>query len=183
MRAFKGLELRFLRGTREQVVDWLKKGEAEIAVAGPLGESWDRLDAWPLFTERFSLAVSAQHPLADRKSIDITELVKERVLIRTYCELASEFTDFFKDRQLQLGICHKMGAEPDLVALIEANLGVGMLPDSAGKSDLLRVIDVEGLDFKRTIYLYGVAGRQRSAAASALIRLMRAGDWSSHAAA
>jgi hypothetical protein len=58
-----------------------------------------------------------------------------------------------------------------------------MLPDSAGKSDLLRVIDVEGLDFKRTIYLYGVAGRQRSAAASALIRLMRAGDWSAHAAA
>ena len=183
MRAFKGLELRFLRGTREQIVDWLKKGEAEIAVAGPLGESWDRLDVWPLFTERFSLAVSAQHPLADRKSIDLAELVKERLLIRTYCELAGEFIDFFKSRELQLGICHKMGAEPDLITLIEANLGVGMLPESTTKTDRIRVIEVDGAEFKRTIYLYGVAGRQRSAAASALVRLMRAGDWSAHAAA
>ena len=70
MRAFKGLELRFLRGTREQVVDWLKKGDAEVAVAGRLDETWDRLDAWPLFTERLVLAVCKEHPLAGRKSIE-----------------------------------------------------------------------------------------------------------------
>ena len=101
MRAFKGLELRFLRGMREQVVDWLKKGDAEVAVAGALGESWDRLDIWPLFTERLFLAVSQEHPLAGRKSIDLAELANERLLIRTYCELVSEFIDFFKNRQLQ----------------------------------------------------------------------------------
>ena len=28
IRTFKGLELRFLRGTRDQIIDWLKKGEA-----------------------------------------------------------------------------------------------------------------------------------------------------------
>ena len=109
--------------------------------------------------------------------------MKERLLIRTYCELASEFIDFFKNRQLQLGSCHKIGAEPDLITLIEANLGVGMLPESTAKTERICVIDVEDLNFKRTIYLYAVAGRQRSAAASALIRLMRAGDWSAHAAA
>ena len=70
LRAFKGLELRFLRGTGEQVVEWLKKGDAELAVAGRLGETWDRLDAWPLFTERLALAVCEEHPLAGRKSID-----------------------------------------------------------------------------------------------------------------
>lgn len=129
------------------------------------------------------LAVSAEHPLAGRKSIDLTELVKERLLIRTYCELVSEFIDFFKSRQLQLGICHKMGAEPDLITLIEANLGVGMLPESTTKSGRIRLVEVERVDFKRTIYVYGVAGRQRSAAANALIRLLRAGDWSAHEAA
>jgi DNA-binding transcriptional LysR family regulator len=183
IRTFKGLELRFLRGTRDQIIDWLKKGEAEVAVAGPLGENWDRLDSWPLFTERFSLAVSAQHPLADRKTIDLTEIMKERLLLRTYCEVVHEFTELLKSRQLEPAVCHKMGAEPDLITLIEANLGVGMLPDSATKSDRIRLIQVDGFDYKRTIYLYGVAGRQRSPAASALIKLMRAGDWSAHAAA
>jgi DNA-binding transcriptional LysR family regulator len=66
--------------------------------------------------------------------------------------------------------------------MIEANLGVGMLPESSARSDRMRLIGVDGLDLKRTIYLYGVAGRQRSPAASALIRLMRAGDWSRRAA-
>ena len=83
MRAFKGLELRFLRGMREQVVDWLKKGDAEVAVAGRLDETWDRLDIWPLFTERLYLAVNQEHPLAGRKSIDSAELANERLLMRT----------------------------------------------------------------------------------------------------
>ena len=183
MRAFKGLELRFLRGTREQVVDWLKKGAAEIAVAGALGEAWDRLDAWPLFTERLALAVSVQHSNAERDSIEPEDLANERLLLRTYCELADEFNDFLKSRQLQPAICHRMDAEPDLVTLIEANLGVGMLPESTTRSDRIRLLSINGLDLKRTIYLYGVAGRQRSAAASALIRLMRAGDWTAHEAA
>jgi DNA-binding transcriptional LysR family regulator len=183
MRAFKGLELRFLRGMREQVVDWLKKGDAEVAVAGRLDETWDRLDIWPLFTERLYLAVNQEHPLAGRKSIDSAELANERLLMRTYCEVSNEFIDFLKSRQLHDVTCHKIGAEPDLITLIEANLGVGMLPESATKSDRIRLLGIEGLDLKRTVYLYGVAGRERSAAASALIRLMRAGDWSAHAAA
>jgi DNA-binding transcriptional LysR family regulator len=183
IRAFKGLELRFLRGTREQVVEWLKKGHAEVAVGGRIDETWDRLDAWPLFTERLVLAVHKDHPLAGRKSIDSTDLAKERLLMRTYCEVSNDFNDFLKSRQLHEVICHKMGAEPDLVTLIEANLGVGMLPESTSKSERISLMTIEGLDLRRTIFLYGVAGRQRSAAASALIRLMRAGDWSSHAAA
>jgi DNA-binding transcriptional LysR family regulator len=183
MRAFKGLELRFLRGTREQVIEWLKKGDAEIAVAGRLDEAWDRLDAWPLFTERLHLAVCKEHPLADRKSVKPSELATEHLLMRTYCEVTNEFNEFLKSKQLNEVACHKMGAEPDLVTLIEANLGIGMLPESTTRSDRIRLLTLEGLDLKRTVYLYGVAGRQRSAAASALIRLMRAGDWSAHEAA
>jgi DNA-binding transcriptional LysR family regulator len=182
MRAFKGLELRFLRGPREQVVEWLKKGDAELAVAGPLSESWDRLDAWPLFTERLCLAVSTQNPLANRESVNPTELTEEHLLLRTYCEVVDELLDFMKDCQLHSVISHKMVSEPDLVTMIEANLGVGMLPESTARSDRMRLISVNGLDLRRTIYLYGVAGRQRSPAASALIRLMRAGDWSQRAA-
>jgi DNA-binding transcriptional LysR family regulator len=182
MRAFKGLELRFLRGPREQVVAWLKKGEAELGVAGPLSESWDRLDAWPLFTERLCLAVSSEHPLAERDRVEPAELSDERLLLRTYCEVADEFVDFIKSQHLDAVTGHKIVSEPDLVTMIEANLGVGMLPESTGRSDRLRLVAINGLDLKRTIYLYGVAGRQRSPAASALVRLMRAGDWSARAA-
>ena len=65
-RLFKGLQLRLLRGTAAEVLDLLKKGEAEFAIAADLGEEWERLDRWPLFTEGFELLVNRQNELAAR---------------------------------------------------------------------------------------------------------------------
>ena len=46
---------------------------------------------------------------------------------------------------------------------------------------------VEKLELSRTVYLYGVlygvAGRQRTAVASTLMKMLRACDWSRYAAA
>jgi hypothetical protein len=40
---------------------------------------------------------------------------------------------------------------------------------------------VTGIEIERTIYLYGVAGRQRTAVASAMMKMLRAYDWSAFA--
>src|SRR6201994_1244736 len=52
-RQFNRLEFKFLRGNRSEVAEMLKKGEAELGIAAELDEDWERLDAWPLFTEDF----------------------------------------------------------------------------------------------------------------------------------
>ena len=41
-------------------------------------------------------------------------------------------------------------------------------------------MNVNGIDLRRSVYLYGVAGRERTTAASALMKLVRAADWSSY---
>jgi|SRR6476661_5148276 len=64
-RLFQRLELKLLRGTAGEIVQLLKKGEAELAVAADIDEEWDRLDRWPLFTERFQLLVNAGSPAGD----------------------------------------------------------------------------------------------------------------------
>src|SRR5258706_10420625 len=50
-RHFQGVELKFLRGAAAEVSEFLKRGDAELGLAAPIGEAWERLDAWPLFTE------------------------------------------------------------------------------------------------------------------------------------
>jgi len=35
-----------------------------------------------------------------------------------------------------------------------------------------------GVELRRTVYLYGVAGRQRTPMASAILKMLRAADWS-----
>ncbi|MCI0737006.1 MAG: hypothetical protein L0Y50_12185, partial [Beijerinckiaceae bacterium] len=54
---------------------------------------------------------------------------------------------------------------------------VGLLPESTARSHLLLCVPVSGLELRRTISLYAVAGRQRPPAASLLIKLLRASDW------
>ena len=68
-RQFNRLEFKFFRGNSREVGEMLKKGEAELGIAAELDEDWDRLDAWPLFTENFQLVVSQQHRLAGRDSV------------------------------------------------------------------------------------------------------------------
>ena len=45
----------------------------------------------------------------------------------------------------------------------------------------MRIV-VQDIDLKRTINLYGVAGRQRTPVASAMMKMLRAYDWSRYAA-
>lgn len=180
-RAFPGLELSILRGASAELAELLKKGEAEIAVGGPLGEEWERFDSWALFSEDFYLAVSPAHPLAKRKAVDSTDLSMERILARGYCETAAEFASFVKSRNLEMCATHRPTSDDDLVALLEADFGVAIVPATAVMSDRIKLIPVEDLSLTRTVNAYGVAGRQRSAPAIALIRMLRAADWSRYA--
>ena len=88
MRAMNGLELKFLRGTATEVAEWMKQGEADLTLSGPLGTSWDRFDAWPLFTEDFALIVNGTHRLAEKATVEMADLKQERLLTRVYCEQA-----------------------------------------------------------------------------------------------
>jgi DNA-binding transcriptional LysR family regulator len=180
VRVFPGTELRFLRGTSAEVADHLKKGEVDVAMAGSLGESWDRLDAWPLFTEPYRLAVGKDHRLASRSAVPPKDLNNERILTRTYCEQLEEVTSFLKSHECDSPARHQVVSEHDLLTLLESDLGVGIAPLSATKSDKVKIIPIEGLDLTRTVHVYGVAGRQRSAAATTLIKMLRAANWSAY---
>lgn len=176
-RVFPGLELNFLRGNRDEVSDLLKKGEVEIAVAGPFSQCWDRLDSTKLFRELFKLAVNSEHPFASRHSVDARELDDEHILSRTYCELHDDIAAFLKDSHITPAKLHRIASEHDYVTMIEAGLGMGMLPESVPASNRVKRMPIEGLNLTRTIYVHTVSGRQRSAAAAALIKLLRACDW------
>ena len=145
-----------------------------------MADTWDRFDSWPLFTERFYLAVNTAHPLAKLSAIDPEHMAGEHLLLRAYCEYSLEFEDFLKSRQLHTMTSHKVVSENDLLALLEANLGVGLLPASAPRPKDIKLIPINGFELGRTVFLHSVSGRQRSPAAAALIKLMRATDWTGY---
>jgi len=176
-RQFNRLEFRFLRGNSREVGEMLKKGEAELGIAAELDPNWERFDTWPLFTEDFQLVVNADHRLADQDSIDLEDLRSEQLLSRGYCEHASRLNTSLREHGVDVDHCHEISSERDLIELLEAGIGIAVVPDTSRMPQTLKRSSVEGLDARRTVNLYGVAGRERTAVASAVMRMLRGADW------
>jgi DNA-binding transcriptional LysR family regulator len=176
-RALPGVELNFLRGRPDEVIEHLRNGEAELAIAGPLDLKWDRIESWALFTESFDLVVSKDHRLAGSNAVDFAKLRGDRFLIRTHCEMAEPLAEFLRNEGLADEAKHKMVCEQDVMQLLETNLGIGILPRSQPCGVNLCRVPVTGLALTRTVSIYAVAGRQRSCATSTLMKLLRAADW------
>jgi DNA-binding transcriptional LysR family regulator len=176
-RQFNRLEFRFQRGNSREVADYLKKGEAELGIAAEIEEAWDRLDVWPLFTENFELVVGKDHRLAGSKTIDLDDLRSEQLLSRSYCEHSKRISTSLREHGIDVDHSHEISSERDLIELVEADIGVAMVPRSSPVPQSLKRANVAGLDARRTVSLYGVAGRQRTAVANAVMRMLRGADW------
>ncbi len=178
-RAYPGLRLKLKRGNGPQLMELLKTGEVDVGIAGPLGAGWERLDAWPIFSESFEVLLAPTHRLAGRNAPDITlaDLLDETFLIQSDSETAEE-----EFRQLEAaGICmertHMVDSDGDLAALVEANIGVALAPRSAlRKGGFIRHM-APNLDLRRTVTLYTVQGRARSQEVATFISQVRAEEW------
>jgi DNA-binding transcriptional LysR family regulator len=176
-RQFNRLEFRFLRGNSREVGEMLKNGEAELGIAAELDPNWERLDTWPLFTEDFQLVVNTHHRLAGRQGIALDDLRTEQLLSRGYCEGASRLNTTLREHGMDVDHCHEISSERDLIALLEADIGVAIVPNTSRVPKTLKRASIDGLNARRTVNLYGVAGRERTAVASAVMRMLRGADW------
>ncbi|MEQ1953994.1 LysR family transcriptional regulator [Mesorhizobium sp. CN2-181] len=175
-RCYPALELKIRRGAASAILDALKDGEVDIAIAGPLS-SWERLNMWPLFREQILVAVNVDHRFGRRipPDIAIAELAGEVFLRRADCELRNDH-----DRSLAgfvPSIEHEVEMDHDLLALLEANAGVAFLSVTAPGSARVRLLRPD-IELSRTISVFAIAGRMNSAAGGLLLSLLRAADWS-----
>ena len=176
-RIFKGVEFKFQRGNAEEVAEAMRKGEAELGIAAARSAEWERLDVWPLFSEAFDFAVARTEPRASDAPAVPADFRQRRFVQRTYCEHAGEIGRRLSELGIGVG-AHEVSCERDLMRFVQCGYGVAALPRSTPSGAGIRRVALEGFDLRRTVFLYGIAGRQRSAIASTMAKMMRAADWS-----
>jgi DNA-binding transcriptional LysR family regulator len=115
--------------------------------------------------------------LAGYDIIEFDDLRPEQLLGRTYCEHSTRISASLREHGIDIDHSHEISSERDLIELVEADIGVAMLPRTSPVPESLRRTAIAGLDARRTVNLYGVAGRQRTAVASAVMRMLRGADW------
>jgi DNA-binding transcriptional LysR family regulator len=101
--------------------------------------------------------------------------------MRTACEHFETMADLLRSHALKVDRAHEISSEPDLAALVEQGIGIAFGPRSCFATAPLSRVSVADLDLRRTVFLYGVAGRQRTPVANTLMKMLRAADWSRYA--
>lgn len=177
--AFPGIQIKLKRGTCSEIAAMLKSGEADIAMGGPLGETWDRLEAWPMFSESFGLVVGAGHALAIRNEIELDfELIREeQFLVLSGLDL----TDYERQRLgavgVNLGNAHEVDSRHEMEELVTAGFGIAVAPTHVLRAMTAHRLNMSACDLERTVAVYTVAGRARSREVTALLSLLRMKDW------
>lgn len=176
-RVVPGLQLKLRRGSGSEVAEYLKSGTAELAIAGPLGEAWSRLNAFLLFEEPVDLIVNRNHRLAGRNRVGLGELASETLLINMECERLQELRACLEANGIRDTATHQVATQEDLLELLRANLGVAI--DAVGEAETsgLCRIPLNELNLVRRVSVYTVAGRQRTTACATLLNMLRAADW------
>jgi DNA-binding transcriptional LysR family regulator len=177
-RVFPGLQLKLLRGSRNEVVEYLKSGAAEIAIAGPLGEVSPRLDVFPMFDQPCEVGMCPDHRLSTRAQLDFADLTSETLVIDTSCELTEEFRARLKANGIFESSIHYVTRREDQLALLKANLGVAIVTVAAAEMHALSHVPLRQLDLRLTVSAYTVSGRHRGNASITLLNMLQAADWS-----
>jgi len=174
-RAFPGLQLKLCRGSGNEVAEFLKSGAAELAIAGPLNNTWSRLDELPLFEEPYGLVVGPTHRLAGNDIAEFKDLASENLLINIGCEMIEQLRACLEANGILDATTHQVTTHEDVLALVKADLGVAIIPVGAVGTKGLCHIPLKQLDLACKVSAI-VAGRQRAIACATLFNMLQAAE-------
>lgn len=176
---YPGIKVFIRENTTEPMLEALKKGELDLALAHSEVTSLSNIDLNPpkglcskrLYEDELVLVVAKGHPLDKRKTISIKELREETIV---------SFKEGSGIRSQLLAMCNREGFEP-LIAyecasprtLVAEGLGVSVLPrlmaESPGPSISILPLDPP---LSRWVSVFYFEGRYLSPCAKAFLRFM-----------
>ena len=106
-----------------------------------------------LFEEGYSLALPRHHRLAGEARIDGEDLAAEAMIVRSRCEVLSETSRHFTDRNVRPPLVYRTAQDERALAMVGAGLGVTVMPDSYAADNVVRAT-LNGFTPRRTVALF-----------------------------
>ena len=137
-------------GTEQELVNRLDERGIDYAL------SIRRVDdeiSLPLFEEGYSLVLPAGHRLAGQTDIRGEDLANDSMIVRSRCEVLSETSRHFTDRNVRPPLVYRTPQDERALAMVGAGLGVTVMPDSYHAPDVVRA-RLSGFQPRRVIGLF-----------------------------
>jgi DNA-binding transcriptional LysR family regulator len=153
------------------------KGNSDLVVGSEDGAAPERIRIWPLFTENFRIIAPAAHRLAAKTPLMLQDLDGEDVIERTKCTGCLRLRQLCAASGVMPRFRHRIDSIEQLLNLVRAGFGVGLMPRSDRLEDGVVAREIENVEIDRKVNLVTVAGRPFSPAIDAFVKLSRMRDW------
>ena len=177
-REIPSLDLKLQAATGTRLVDALMSGELDVALVG-LPRYPERLDAEPLYSERYMVAFPKGHRYEEIPAVPLRELDEEDYLQRLNCEFMDHFEEFDMPKPFEVNVRYSSESEDWIQALVLSGMGCSIMPEYLPSMSGIAMRVLVEPEVSRTVSLVTVAGRQFSPTVAALLRLAKHYDWSS----
>jgi DNA-binding transcriptional LysR family regulator len=117
-----------LSGNILELRNWLENGDIDMAIS-ILGDKEDKRTSQSLFQQSYSIAVTEDHPLAERKSLSFSELDRLPYIDRIHCEKRDELQRLFVARGVYPKTTYRATHDELSNALICAGIGLAIMPN------------------------------------------------------
>lgn len=158
------------------VDNMVRMGIADFGIGPKLDMSSD-LSFVSLIKERFMAVVPPGHVLVDRAHVTLEDLVAHKLIPTRQGSGIQDLVDAeLRGRGMAPDPSLELMSRETVVAMVEAGLGVALLPEltlSRLRSDLIRVLPLSAPGIERDIGFIEKKGGSSSAAASAFLDLIR----------
>ncbi len=175
-RQFPGMQLRIMHGTDRVVSDALKDGRADIGLGGGIAE-WDRLESAPLFEEPFRAFLARDHKLADDGVLNPQALAGHPLFLIVDDTAADRIAHWLADSVPGFGGVSEFDRTEAMRSLIINLGGVVIAPASVQLGSQFTQRPCQGLELRRRVSAFTVAGRPRSIATSTFLSQVRAAQY------
>ncbi len=174
-KSLSGLELALAGGSSRELIEMAMAGSLDLIIVEMPDEAPERLDCWPLFADEWCIVTRGDHPFAAAPPASAAMLEEE-----AWIDLAGDGCAALARIATRVGaaieVRHQAQGAAQLRQMVQAGLGCGWTPRSLAAPPLAAT----GLPFgsvETRFVLASVAGRRRSVAAEAFLRVARAQDW------
>ncbi|QDR78938.1 LysR family transcriptional regulator [Sporomusa termitida] len=142
------------------LLEQLEAGDIDLCLSTPPGSRED-MEWTPLYTEELFVVVPADHRLAGRKSIALAAIAPEPIItLKSNFSLRILTDQLFREARLTPDITFEGEEIPTVAGLVEAGLGVAVIPRLPGLSNSrLAFLPISSPPCYRTIGLAWIKGR------------------------
>lgn len=173
-RLYPGIQISIQYGNSQQLMSWLESHRCDVAVLPNIPEGDERLFSIPLAPDRLVVFVSRDHPWAERRSIEMAELIQQRIILR---EKGSRTRSIFEEAVAQidgkLDNVMEISGREGVREAVAAGFGVGIVAESELLADSrLCSLEVNDADLIHTEYVICLKERHSLRVTNAFLEMI-----------